>query len=108
MLQFIPSKRTRTIGREFEWQCATSGTQIHLSCIRFKTHSLPLCICSYVSATRLSGHFSLIGCTPVNALNSNVPSESLAVPEYQPEIDRRRMINGITLTLSGSPCQSAT
>ena len=34
--------------------------------------------------------------------------ESRAVPEYQPETDRRPMINGITLTLSGSDGAAGT
>src|SRR5919106_1002588 len=62
----------------------------HLPIVRTtRKRTLPLCICSYASATRLNGYFSIIGCTPVSALNSKASCESRAVPEYQPDTDRR-------------------
>src|SRR5436190_6939425 len=51
---------------------------------------------------RLSGYFSIIGCTPPSALNSNVSCESRAMPEYHPDTDRLPMINGRAPTISGS------
>src|SRR6185503_7663562 len=70
--------------------------------------TLPLCICSYASATRSIGYFSIIGCTSLNALNSSVSCESLAVPEYQPATELRRIISENTLIESGSAGAAGT
>src|SRR5262249_10094904 len=70
--------------------------------------TLPLCICSYASATRSNGYFSIIGCTPVNALNSIVSCESRAVPEYQPATELRWLINENILIDSGSTGAAGT
>ena len=55
--------------------------------------TLPLIIWSYASSTFASGYFSIIGRTPVRALNRSVSSESFAVPEGHPWIDRLGPIN---------------
>src|SRR5262249_44828490 len=70
--------------------------------------TLPLCICSYASATRSNGYFSIIGCTPVNALNSIVSCESRAVPEYQPATELRWLINENILIDNGSAGAAGT
>src|SRR4051812_6558348 len=86
-----------------------------------RKRALPLCICSYASATRVSGYFSIIGWTPVSALNSNVSCESRAVPEYEPSMDRlpaimgnigtgkgsRGAAGGTSVPLGGGPSRSA-
>ena len=46
--------------------------------------AFPVIIRSNASSTLESGYLSIIGRTPVTALNRNVSSESLAVPDGQP------------------------
>src|SRR5258708_35531309 len=64
--------------------------------------TFPVIIRLYASATLESGYFSIIGRTPVIALNRNVSSESLAVPEGQPSIDRLQAIKSRALIVKGS------
>src|SRR5205807_9435205 len=61
-------------GRGIARECFCKSCHEIYSCIVRTTRkrTLPLCICSYASDTRLSGYFSIIGWTPLKAMNSNV------------------------------------
>src|SRR5947209_13064728 len=53
-----------------------------------RKRGLPWIMCAYASAARASGNVSIIGRTPVSRLKLNASSESRAVPDGQPAIDR--------------------
>jgi hypothetical protein len=57
---------------------------------------------SNASAAFSSGYVSIIGFTPVSALNFSVSSESIPVPDAQPAISRFPMIKGSAFTISGT------
>ena len=60
-------------------------------------------LCGSQRRMGFTGTFLLsVALTPVIALNSSVSCESRAVPEYQPDTERRPMINESALTDRGS------
>jgi hypothetical protein len=58
-----------------------------------RKHPLPDIMRSQASTARSSGNVSILGCTPLAAANLSVSSESLEVPDGQPIIDLRAIIN---------------
>src|SRR5579864_8820735 len=67
-----------------------------------RKRALPLIMRSYASDARSRGNTSVIGLTPVSALNCMVSCESIELPEGQPITERRPPINNPAGTCNGS------